>query len=246
MKRLLRSDWLSALVCRLGAAYIGLVRRSSRWEHRGDHQVLVWRREGRPFVGAFWHGRMLLQPCAWDYGQPFHMLISSHRDGQFIARVIARLGIRTVAGSTSRGGLTAVRSLVRILRHGECVGITPDGPRGPRMRAAMGVVAVARMAGVPIVPMAGSASRRRVLSSWDRFIVALPFSRGVFVWGSPITVPADADAAVMEAVRRQVEESLNAISAEADRLTGHDPIAPAPLPDAAPAAPAPRPEAGVR
>lgn len=155
------------------------------------------------------------------------MLVSHHRDGRLIAETIAHLGVDSVAGSTSRGGASAVRAMVRLIRKGECVGVTPDGPRGPRMHAQPGVAAIAKLSGAPVVPMAYATRRRRVLGSWDRFMLPTPFNRGVFVWGKPIAVPADADEARLEEARREIEEALNAVTAEADRLSGHEPVRPA-------------------
>ena len=180
-------------------------------------------------------------PYAWNRSQPIHMLISTHSDGQLIARTIAHFGLSTIDGSTTRGGTAALRGLLNVLKAGECVGVTPDGPRGPRMRASNGVINIARLAGVPIVPASYSVTRRKVLGSWDRFILALPFSRGVMVWGEPIHIDRDADEAVLESARQFVEESVNAVTTEADALCGHLPIDPAPR-DPAPRDPAPRAE----
>ena len=155
------------------------------------------------------------------------MLISQHRDGQIIARTVGHFGIKTVAGSSSKGGAQALRAMVKALKAGDCVGITPDGPRGPRMRATDGAVALARLSGAPIIPATFGAARGKVLPSWDRFLVAWPFGRGVIVWGDPIEVPRDADAAQLDASRLRVEGALNAITAEADRLTGRAPVEPA-------------------
>jgi lysophospholipid acyltransferase (LPLAT)-like uncharacterized protein len=157
------------------------------------------------------------------------MLISQHRDGQFIARTVAHFGIDTVAGSSSKGGSAALRSMLRSLKQGECVGITPDGPRGPRMRASDGIVHVARMSGVPVIPCGFSSRRRKLLGSWDRFTVALPFSKGVFVWGEPIRVPADATPEQLEQARAAIETGLTAVTQSADRAMGHAPVEPAAL-----------------
>jgi lysophospholipid acyltransferase (LPLAT)-like uncharacterized protein len=162
------------------------------------------------------------------------MLISGHRDGRFIARAVARFGIRAITGSSTRGGATAARECVSALASGSIVCIAPDGPRGPRMRASPGAVEIARIAGKPLVPVAYSTTRRRVLGSWDRFLLALPFGRGVFVVGDPIDPPAAEDRAASEAVRQQLEDALIAVTAEADRRTGHAPIAPAPVPAQSP------------
>jgi hypothetical protein len=165
------------------------------------------------------------------------MLISQHRDGQFIARTVSHFGIDTVAGSSSKGGLAALRTLLRTVKGGRCVGITPDGPRGPRMRASDGIVQVARLAGVPVIPCTFSTRRRKVLGSWDRFIVALPFSPGIFLWGQPISVATDSQPAELERVRNAIEDSLNALCLAADARMGHAPMPPAPAPIEEPALP---------
>jgi len=228
-KRLSRNEGVRALLCAIAAFYIRLVRASGRWRVVGDeHPAALWD-AGRPFILAFWHGRLLMMPYCWRRGVAMNMLISRHPDGRLIARTIGHFDLGAVAGSSSKGGRAALREILRAIGRGECVGITPDGPRGPRMRASTGVVDIARLSGVPVLPAAFATSRRKVLGSWDRFVVPLPFSRGVFVWGAPIAVPRNADADARETARRAVEERLNAITAEADRLVGQPAIAPAPV-----------------
>jgi len=157
-----------------------------------------------------------------------YVLISQHRDGLLIARTIGHLGIKTVAGSSTRGGAQALRTMVKALQNGDYVAISPDGPRGPRMRASEGIITVARLSGAPIIPVAIGNSRGWVLSSWDSFLLAAPFGRGVIVWGDPIYVDRDAPSEMAKTMRRQVEEGLHAVIAEADRLTNRTPVEPAP------------------
>ncbi len=227
MKRILKSDGFRRLLCWLGAQYIRFAHATGRWQVIGGAAAQAMWRDGKPFILCFWHGRLLMMPYCWPRDRTIHMLISQHRDGQIIARTVGHFGIRTVAGSSSKGGAQALRAMVKALKAGEWVGITPDGPRGPRMRASDGVVSLARLAGVPIIPATFGAARGRVLGSWDRFLVAWPFGRGVIVWGDPIEVPRDADATALEAARQSVEDALNDITAEADRLTGRAPVEPA-------------------
>jgi hypothetical protein len=189
--------------------------------------------EGTPFIAAFWHGRMLPMPCFWAGDMTVYMLISQHPDGQLIARTIKHLGFDSITGSSTRGGSGALRALIKALADGACIGITPDGPHGPRMRAGDGVVTLARMSGAPILPVTYATDRRRVLGTWDRFFLAWPFGRGVLVWGDAVRVPRDAGAEALEAARRRLEDTLNAITAEADGLCGQAPIEPAPAPEAA-------------
>jgi len=227
IKRLTRSDAVREALCWLGAKYIGLVRATGYWRVEGGQIPAAFWRADEPFILAFWHGRIMMMPYCWRRDKTINMLISQHRDGQFIARTVAHFGIDTVVGSSSKGGSAALRSMLRSLKQGQSVGITPDGPRGPRMRASDGVVHVARLSGVPVIPCGFSAKHRKVLGSWDRFTVAFPFSRGIFVWGEPVRVPADATPELLEEARLAIEEGLTAVTQAADRMMGHVPVEPA-------------------
>jgi hypothetical protein len=154
------------------------------------------------------------------------MLISEHADGQMIAKGMQRLGFSTITGSSRRRGVAALREMHRRLQEGAAVGITPDGPKGPRMRAKPGVIAAARAEGVSIVPVSAATTRRRVLGTWDRFCLILPFGRGLLLWGSPLAVPSEADAEAREALRLQLEGELNRLTRAADRRMGHAPVEP--------------------
>ncbi len=230
---ILRNRRLRAVACWLAALYIRLVHATGRWRILGDQAVERLADEGRPFVVCLWHGRMLMMPYAWSRADQVHMLISSHIDGQLIAQTIRHFGAKTIAGSSSKGGGGAIRAMLKTLKDRQWVGITPDGPRGPRMRAAAGIVQLARLAGVPIFPVTFGADRCWTLRSWDRFMIPLPLARGVFIWGPPIEVPRHADPAAQERARRQVEDGLNTITAQADRLCGRPAVEPAPIPRAA-------------
>lgn len=228
MKWLLRNGPVQAAVAWLAAQYIRFVFATSRWTVLGAEHPGRLQADGKPLIGCFWHGRMLMMPKIWTYPAPMHMLISEHQDGRLIARIIRHLGIRTISGSSSRRGVAALRAMAQALVERNCVAVTPDGPRGPRMRAAPGIAMAAKLAGTPIVPVSYSSTRGVSLSSWDRFLIALPFGRGVFIWGEPVYVPPDADAEAIEAARATVEARLNELTREADRLCGRVPVEPAP------------------
>ena len=226
-KRLLKSTAVQAALAWLASLYIRLIHRTTRWhEERPPATTRILERR-QAFIGCFWHGRMLLMRRALPRGQGFHLLISGHRDGLLIARGVGHLGVTTVSGSTRRGGAAAFRTLQKLLAEGEAVGITPDGPRGPRMRAKIGAIKAAQMSGAVILPVSGSVTRRRILDSWDRFCLALPFGRGVLLWGEPIEVPAEAGPETLEACRLRLEDSLNRLTAEAERRCGQPAVEPA-------------------
>jgi lysophospholipid acyltransferase (LPLAT)-like uncharacterized protein len=226
-KRLLRSKPVQVVLAWLAAQYIRLLYLTTQWTVVCPPSTESRLSTGKPFIACFWHGRMIVMRAALPRGTTMHVLISEHRDGQLISRAVANLGVATVAGSSRRGGASALRSMDRLLAQGESIGITPDGPRGPRMRAKPGAIKAAQLSGVPILPVSGSVGRRRILQSWDRFCLALPFSRGIIHWGEPIEVPREADETEVERLRLLLEDGLNALTAEADRDFGQAAIEPA-------------------
>lgn len=227
-RRLLENTIIQAVVCWCAAAYIRLVWITGRWRVENTETLDRLIVDGKPFIICFWHGRLLMFPPGWRWNAKISMLISRHRDGRVIARALRHFGIGVIEGSTSRGGGRALRDLLRALKDGQYIGVTPDGPRGPRMRASAGVIRAARLADAPILPTSYSASRRKVLRSWDRFVLALPFARGVIRVGDPIPPPKSGSDADIEAVRRRLEEALNELTATLDARFGHAPIEAAP------------------
>ena len=234
IKRIGRSEALRGLLCWIAARYIRLVHATTRWRVEGRAPVDDMLAANRAFIPAFWHSRLLMAPLGWPSRRRPKVLVSTHRDGELIARTVRHLKVDTIRGSTTRGGGAALRAMLKALEDGSPVGVTPDGPRGPRMRVQPGIILAASLSGAPIVPATYAVSHCRFLSTWDRFVLALPFGRGVYLWGEPMCVPREADAAAREAARRELERRLNALTEQADRLMGHAPIEPAPEPAIAP------------
>ncbi|MGE5517230.1 MAG: lysophospholipid acyltransferase family protein [Bacteroidota bacterium] len=227
IKRIGKNERIRGALCWLAAQYIRLVSATGNWEIIGGDIPAAYWNSGRPFILAFWHGRLFMMMKIWRGGMPIHMLISGHRDGKLIARTSAHFGIDSIEGSSSRGGAQALRTIIKTLRGGNCIGITPDGPRGPRMHASAGMINIARLSGCPIIPATYSSTSRRLLKSWDRFAITFPFSRGIYLWGEPIEVPKDLDEAGVEEMRLKVQAIMVAQAAEADRLMGVPPVDPA-------------------
>ena len=221
-RRFLRSELVRRMACWVTHCYIRFVYVTNRWSVEGDEWPRRLTGEGRTFIVAFWHGRLLMMPPAWHQLASFHMLISAHRDGRIIAGAMTYFGIDTIAGSTSRGGSSALRAMLKRLKEGGCVGITPDGPRGPAMTVSIGTVNIARLARVPILPLTYATSRRRVLATWDRFHLALPFGHGVYLWGEPIEIANEQDEAGLERTRHLIETRMVEMVRNADRRFGHE------------------------
>ncbi len=141
-----------------------------------------------PFIVAFWHGNLLMQPFLYKKvrnNHPIAVMISEHFDGELIARTIAYFGFSSIRGSKKKGGARVLISAYKKMQAGYDIAITPDGPRGPRYSVAGGIVKLAQKANAPIVPFSYTASTFWQLSSWDRFKIPKPFSTLTFTVGDP-------------------------------------------------------------
>jgi lysophospholipid acyltransferase (LPLAT)-like uncharacterized protein len=168
----------------------------------GQDIVSTLRAQRRPIVFTVWHGQML--PLLWHHrGEGIAVLVSEHRDGEIIARIASAMGFRTVRGSTYRGADRALAGLVRELRDGHDVGVTPDGPRGPARHFAPGALVAAQRAGAPVVSVGVGATRAWRLRSWDGFIIPKPFARVTIAYATASLEAASARDAAAEAPRFQ-------------------------------------------
>lgn len=173
-----------------------------------------WNRK-KPAIGVFWHGRLLMMPLIYK-GKNLSFLVSSHRDGQVVGKALTRFGFHAILGSTTRKGFSGFKQMLKALRNGSDLAITPDGPRGPRCRVQMGVIELAKLTGRAVIPLSFSSSRRKILKTWDHFLLPYPFSRGVFVWGEPVSVDPNGDRTHLEERRALLEKRLNELTEEAD------------------------------
>ncbi|MBI1847278.1 MAG: lysophospholipid acyltransferase family protein [Candidatus Rokubacteria bacterium] len=203
------------------AALVRVLATTLRLRISGAERLAAAWAAGRPLIYVVWHGRILMVPWtnAWlrrtRGARRAAVLVSRSADGEIMARFVARFGLPTIRGSSSRGGMEAIRALAAAIRRGEDVAIVPDGPRGPSERVQPGAVALAALTGAPIVPLAFAARPARRLASWDRFLVPLPFARGAVAFGEPLPVARNAD---REQARERVEQALHEVTAAADRL----------------------------
>lgn len=213
-----------------------------RWRREvGDPETLRGCLAEGPVILTVWHSRMLMMPLFWPAGAPLCVLGSSSADGRLALAAARKFSLQSLVrlrGASAR----SPRALLQCLRDGCSVGLTPDGSRGPRMRAKLGAVKLAQLSGSPIVPAAYACSSSLMLSSWDRFLVPLPFGHGVFRVGTPIHVPPDASAADLEIARRRLEDQLTGLTQFADRRVGRIPVSPSGEPAPGEAA---RPAAGA-
>jgi lysophospholipid acyltransferase (LPLAT)-like uncharacterized protein len=217
------------------AAYMGFVRRTTRWSTDNVEAALPLQASGEGFIACTWHSRFLMTTAGWTkMKQVPHVLISRSRDGNLVAYTskILRLGVirgsrRAKISSENKRGAGALREMLTAIKNGDCVFMTPDGPRGPRMRLGEGPIRLAKLSGTPVIAYALSTSNKILFNSWDRFMLPLPFGRGKIVFGGPVFVPEDANEKEIESLRLEFEIIMNEASQKADRAVGNEPILPA-------------------
>jgi hypothetical protein len=242
LKAALSSAPVQFVLAALVAGLMNLVKHTTRWDRRGlEHVEPLWASD-EGVVACVWHARILATIAAWPLNskasrQAPAILISRSRDGDLVSRVARLQSVTVVRGSAHnpkrsgeaarRGGFSAFREMMRHVQAGGCMAITPDGPRGPRMRMSLGAVKLAQATGAPLIGLGWSTASKVVFDSWDRFILPLPFSRGVIVYTKPMLVPREANPAELEACRAEFERRLNEATREADLACGGPVIKPA-------------------
>lgn len=214
LKKIRKSVWIQSFVAFLAAQYLRLVWFTSRWEYIGIENIEPYWNQPQAVIGCFWHGRLFMMPKAWQTPHKLYMLMSGHADGRIMQRFVEKFGYRAIIGSTSRGGREAVLSIIKTLKQGHSIGITPDGPRGPRCHTNLSVIQMARFGGTVVVPFAYSSTHGKFMKTWDRFFVPFPFGRGVFVCGAPIEVVGSSK--TDEELRQELEAALNEATQKAD------------------------------
>lgn len=233
LKRAMRSPFAGGIASGAIGGYIRLVEATSSREDINRHFADDLVASGQGFIAAFWHARLLMgASIRGETERPVYMLISAHRDGEIIANAVRGFGVNLIRGSAAdpkkpeknKSGAPAVAAMIEALDRGAIVGVTPDGPRGPRERAKIGVIKLAAMTGAPILPGAYSASRGPRLKTWDRFLLAAPFSRLAFAGRPPIHVERTSDAGALEHARVHLEAELKEAGRLADEAVGRPPL----------------------
>lgn len=164
----------------------------------------------KPAIFIFWHGRsMMLSPIVCLGGMRAYAVASRHKDGRMMAKLQRLFGLKSIYGSTSEGGISVLREGVRVLRRGDySMCLSPDGPGGPSLRVQDGALYFAKMTGAPIIPVCYSCSHSWFQNRWDRYLVALPFSKITCRIAKPIFVDSKISADEFEKVRKHIEDIM--------------------------------------
>lgn len=234
-KKILRGITYSSLVqiiiCRLIIGYMWLVYFSCKKKIVNQQEILDKAKHNQPLIVVFWHNRLMMTPFIARFINKFYpeykfiSLASNHGDGQFVGRVMSAFGFQTIYGSSQQGrkksrgiDLHSLREILRGLKSGKVLGITPDGPRGPNQKINSEIITMAKISGTQILPMSCASSNYKKFNSWDQFKLALPFGNLCFYFGELITVKKDLTEEEEMAMRLELERLMNDAQDQADRI----------------------------
>ena len=216
-KKILRTKLAYSVICWIGAKYIKFVSFTNSWSFINKKYVENLWKKNEAFILCFWHGRLLMMPLSWNKEKKINVLISAHSDGQLLSKTVKHFNIETITGSSSQGGSEAIRNIIKSLKSGISIGMTPDGPRGPRMKVNSAIIKIASLTGHKIVPLSYSVKKKFFLNSWDKFLVALPFGKGCFIWGKPIKIKKNISTNEDLKLSKRLENNLLKLTKKADR-----------------------------
>lgn len=187
--------------------YIWLVAITSKIRIINKENSDSMRNSGANLIFAFWHNRQFFL-CFPERYSNVSILISKSKDGEFISRAINFFGIKTIRGSSSKGGIKALIEMHKTLKAGQVIGLTPDGPRGPVYKVQPGIVHLAQKSNLPIIPVSFSAKRKKIFNSWDKYQIPYPFNEIIVIYGSPLTIHED-DTMEMASIKIKTALDLN-------------------------------------
>ncbi len=178
-----------------------------------------YKRQGKCMIYAFWHAHILV-PSYVGRNLGVKVLISQHRDGEYVAQVVRRLGNDVARGSTTRGGARALLNMIKKVKEEKVsLAITPDGPKGPRFIVQSGVIMLGQKTRYPIIPVMVHHSKCWELPSWDRFCIPKPFSKVVLTYGDPVMVPPRLNKSEVEDYRVSLEKAFIKLRNESDSMS---------------------------
>lgn len=207
-KKLLKHFIVQQLLALIAFIYIVFVKITSNIKYENiDSPKKYWQNK-KPFILAFWHGQLMTFSYTWKINKKLNILASSHSDGRFGASIARYFKVNNIPISSDSNNLS-LRPIFKILNSNNYIAITPDGPRGPKEKVSEGIIKIAKISKVPIIPVGFGSSKNFCLKSWDSFLITLPFSKCRIVWGDSITIPENLEDKEIEIYKKLIEEKIN-------------------------------------
>ena len=213
---------IQTLLSLIGSIYVLTVYKTSKVNLKNRKKIENLLERNESFIYSFWHDQLLMCPLTWQSNSNIKVLISKHRDGDIIAQLISNLGFEAIRGSThktnkikNKGGLLSARKMIKSLKNGISIGISPDGPKGPRHKVSEGILSISRLSESVILPVGIGFKKKWVLNTWDKFIIPKPFNEITVVWGDPIS--AITNEKNNHQFKTKLESKMNNLTAQANK-----------------------------
>ena len=187
-KKIIKNFFIQNILVLLAILYIQFVKLTSKIRIENNNYPNKYWKDEKPFILAFWHSQLMMVSFSWSYKKKINILASGHSDGRFGAKIGNFFKLNNIQTSNKNKNLS-LRPVFQLLKSRQYIGITPDGPRGPKEKVPEGIIKIAKSTNVPIIPLGYWSSRNFTLKSWDSFLITLPFSRCNFVWGEEVKIP---------------------------------------------------------
>mgnify|MGYP000657299800 FL=1 len=188
--------------------YIKLVALTSSIIIKNIESPQFYWKNNKPFILAFWHSQLMMISYCWNSESKINVLASGHSDGRFGAIVGKYFKLNNIPTSSNEKSIS-LKPVFTLLKNSQCIGITPDGPRGPNQKVSDGIIKIAKVTQVPIIPIGFASSKFRTLKSWDSFLITKPFSKCAFVWGESISIPKNCTENEIEELKNKLEIKIN-------------------------------------
>ena len=213
-KKILKNIIIQNFLAFIASIYIYLVKFTSKFKYENENIPKKYWDNKKPFILAFWHNQLMTVSFAWKINKKLNILASGHSDGRFGAIVGKYFNLNNIPIYKENKNYS-LRSLFKLIREDQFIGITPDGPRGPKEIASDGIIKIAKTYEIPIIPLGFWSSNNFKLKSWDSFLITLPFSKCCFVWNKPIEIPNDSNDSQIKEYQKTLEKKIDECIAEA-------------------------------
>ncbi len=225
LKFFINKSWFRNIICWLIAKYLYLVYITSRWDIK-NLELLCEMQANGAFIPIMWHNRIAMPIFAWGNEKALlTILVSGHKDGIFVSKSLGNLGANSISIPPKTSAAGAIKRMVKLLKSGNPIVITPDGPRGPRFIMKNGAIIASKLSKAPIILVTYSISRRKIINSWDKFIGPLPFAKGIIAFSKVQQLPIKADAKAITEYQVLLEKELVNFTNKIDQELGLLPIA---------------------
>ena len=207
-KKIIKNTFVQKILSYIAIIYILFVKNTSSSNFHNLNIPKKFWENNEPFILAFWHSQLMMIGYSWKTRKKIYVLASGHSDGRFGSLVGKFFNLNNI--STYKGkNKNILRPIFEIIKNKDFLGITPDGPRGPKENVSEGIIKIAKANKIPIIPFGYWSSKNFKLGSWDSFLITLPFSKCSFVWEDPIYITKDLDQDQIRSYQDLIKNKIN-------------------------------------